>query len=121
MFDCANRELPPLLLPPASKLPLLHLPLTPTCLLHLLLLTILSFPLHCLQLKDDSFDVLFVSPLQRARQTADIVAAGRGELPSRTLPALREIDLYSFQVRVTAVTVCCWEGGGTGPLGCYSQ
>lgn len=51
----------------------------------------------CLQLKDDNFDVLFVSPLQRAKQTADIVAAGR-DLPANMLPALREIDLYSFQV-----------------------
>jgi broad specificity phosphatase PhoE len=56
-----------------------------------------------LQLKDDSFDVLFVSPLRRAQQTADIVAAGR-DLPATMLPALREIDLYSFQVCVC----CCW-------------
>jgi broad specificity phosphatase PhoE len=53
-----------------------------------------------LQLKDDSFDVLFVSPLQRAKQTADIVAAGR-DLPTTMLPGLREIDLYSFQVCTT--------------------
>jgi probable phosphoglycerate mutase len=50
-----------------------------------------------LQLKDDNFDVLFVSPLTRAKQTADIVAAGR-DLPTTMLPSLREIDLYSFQV-----------------------
>lgn len=50
-----------------------------------------------MQLKDDNFDVLFVSPLRRAQQTADIVAASR-DLPATMLPALREIDLYSFQV-----------------------
>ena len=48
------------------------------------------------QVKDETFDALFVSPLTRARQTADIVARDTG-LATRTLPALREVDLYSFQ------------------------
>ncbi|GBF99445.1 2-carboxy-D-arabinitol-1-phosphatase-like [Raphidocelis subcapitata] len=47
-------------------------------------------------LEGESFSSLFVSPLARARQTADIVARGQG-LEPRVLPALREIDLYSFQ------------------------
>uniref|UniRef100_A0A383V7R8 Uncharacterized protein n=1 Tax=Tetradesmus obliquus TaxID=3088 RepID=A0A383V7R8_TETOB len=50
-------------------------------------------------LADDvqKFDTLYVSPLTRATQTADIITAGMG-LRSVTLPSLREIDLYSFQV-----------------------
>jgi broad specificity phosphatase PhoE len=52
-----------------------------------------------LQLKDDvqKFDTLYVSPLTRATQTADIITSGM-DLRSVTLPSLREIDLYSFQV-----------------------
>lgn len=50
------------------------------------------------QIKDESFDTLFVSPLTRARETADIIAAAAGLTP-HVLPALREIDLYSFQVQ----------------------
>lgn len=56
--------------------------------------------LHCcplLQLSGDVFDVLYVSPLQRARETAAAITAGREELRTITLPALREVDLYSFQ------------------------
>lgn len=49
-----------------------------------------------MQLKDDYFDALFVSPLERARQTAEIITKGR-ELQPALLPSLREIDLYSFQ------------------------
>jgi hypothetical protein len=52
---------------------------------------------HPHQIKDETFDSLFVSPLTRARQTADIVARGTG-LEAKVLPSLREIDLYSFQV-----------------------
>lgn len=54
--------------------------------------------IQTLQLKDEKFDALFVSPLKRARQTAEIVTEGLGLKP-RVLPSLREIDLYSFQVR----------------------
>jgi broad specificity phosphatase PhoE len=54
--------------------------------------------LYCLQLKDDVFDKLFISPLTRATQTAEIIAGDR-DLDTTMLPALREIDLYSFQVR----------------------
>lgn len=49
------------------------------------------------------FDRLYVSPLKRARETADIILEGMGngvkELRERLtiLPSLREIDLYSFQ------------------------
>jgi hypothetical protein len=43
------------------------------------------------------FDTLYVSPLTRATQTADIITTGMG-LRSVMLPSLREIDLYSFQV-----------------------
>ncbi|KAI8464921.1 MAG: phosphoglycerate mutase-like protein [Monoraphidium minutum] len=47
-------------------------------------------------LRDESFDALFVSPLRRAQQTAEIVTEGLGLSP-RVLPSLREVDLYSFQ------------------------
>jgi broad specificity phosphatase PhoE len=55
------------------------------------------------QLKDDvqKFDTLYVSPLTRATQTADIITDGMG-LRAVMLPSLREIDLYSFQVRLAA-------------------
>jgi broad specificity phosphatase PhoE len=56
-----------------------------------------SPPIRLPQIKEESFDSLFVSPLTRARQTADVVARDTGLTP-RVLPALREIDLYSFQV-----------------------
>jgi probable phosphoglycerate mutase len=42
------------------------------------------------------FDALFVSPLRRATETADIIARGM-ELQPTYLPQLREVDLYSFQ------------------------
>jgi broad specificity phosphatase PhoE len=63
-----------------------------------LVLLCLLLLLH-LQLKEDvqKFDTLYVSPLTRATQTADIITTGMG-LRSVTLPSLREIDLYSFQV-----------------------
>ena len=57
------------------------------------------------QLADWDFQCMFFSPLQRAAQTADIVWGTRAE-PTFTLPCLREIDLYSFQV-----------GGGGGRRG----
>lgn len=50
-----------------------------------------------LQLSGDIFEALFVSPLTRATETADIITQDR-QLTTTTLPALREIDLYSFQV-----------------------
>lgn len=51
-----------------------------------------------LQLKDDTFGALYVSPLARARQTAEVIMGGQGvQLEPRVLPALREVDLYSFQ------------------------
>jgi broad specificity phosphatase PhoE len=42
------------------------------------------------------FDTAFVSPLRRARQTAEMVWQGRSGEPA-VLPALREVDLYSLQ------------------------
>ena len=42
------------------------------------------------------FDAAFVSPLRRARQTAELVWQGRRGEPA-VLPALREVDLYSLQ------------------------
>ena len=51
------------------------------------------------QLKDDRFDMLFHSPLTRADQTAQIIWGSR-EGAVTVLPSLREVDLYSFQVRV---------------------
>lgn len=47
-------------------------------------------------LEDWCFDTMYVSPLTRALQTANIVWGGRSG-SVHTLPALREIDLYSFQ------------------------
>ena len=41
--------------------------------------------------------MLIHSPLQRAKETAEIVWNAR-EGPVKVLPSLREIDLYSFQV-----------------------
>ena len=49
------------------------------------------------QLADRDFECLFVSPLKRTVQTADVVWGGR-KAPVMQLPSLREIDLYSFQV-----------------------
>lgn len=57
------------------------------------------------QLKDDNFDVLFHSPLQRADQTAQIIWGSR-KGPVAILPSLREIDLYSFQVGL--LQCCCF-------------
>jgi broad specificity phosphatase PhoE len=47
-------------------------------------------------LEDWCFETMYVSPLTRALQTANIVWGGRSG-SVHTLPALREIDLYSFQ------------------------
>lgn len=47
-------------------------------------------------LSDTEFDLMFASPLKRARETADIIVAGRS-IPRHDLIVLREIDLYSFQ------------------------
>lgn len=51
----------------------------------------------CVQLKDQRFDHLYVSPLARARETADIIWEGRAPVKRHEPPVLREIDLYSFQ------------------------
>jgi broad specificity phosphatase PhoE len=48
------------------------------------------------QLRDDRFHKLYHSPLRRAVETADIVWNGNGGT-REIIPALREIDLYSFQ------------------------
>ena len=48
-------------------------------------------------LKDMDFDLMFASPLRRARETAEIIIRGRTSLPRHDLLVLREIDLYSFQ------------------------
>lgn len=51
----------------------------------------------CLQLLEDTFDVLVHSPLARASETAEIIWGDRqGKV--NVLPSLREVDLYSFQV-----------------------
>eukprot|EP00891_Asterochloris_glomerata_P007803 jgi/Astpho2/7803/Aster-06094 len=47
-------------------------------------------------LEKEKFDMLIHSPLQRAKETAEIVWNAR-EGPVKVLPSLREIDLYSFQ------------------------
>lgn len=47
-------------------------------------------------LEDWCFETMYVSPLTRALETANIVWGGRSG-SVHTLPALREIDLYSFQ------------------------
>lgn len=52
-----------------------------------------------LQLEAQHFDASYHSPLQRAQRTADIVWGGR-QGPRFEDPVLREIDLYSFQVRL---------------------
>lgn len=59
-------------------------------------LTLALIFLSVLQLHSWQFDSLFVSPLQRATQTADMIWGDRPG-PMTTLPSLREIDLYSFQ------------------------
>ena len=57
--------------------------------------------------------MLIHSPLERAKETAEIVWNAR-EGPVKVLPSLREIDLYSFQVPVKAYSVVamillpCW-------------
>ena len=49
-------------------------------------------------LKGKRFDSVFVSPLQRAVQTAEIIlSASEPTYVRQMLPSLREIDLYSFQ------------------------
>ena len=48
------------------------------------------------QLENDDFDKMFRSPLARAWRTGEIVWGDR-DLPTEELPALREVDLYSFQ------------------------
>ncbi len=48
-------------------------------------------------LKDEHFDVMYYSPLERARHTAEIVWGSRNG-PTVALPSLREVDLYTFQV-----------------------
>ena len=57
-------------------------------------------PLSPLQLASQHFDQLFVSPLTRCRQTADIIWAPRPASGGAVtvVPQLREVDLYSFQV-----------------------
>ena len=51
----------------------------------------------CLQLRPERFDMLFQSPLRRSSHTASIIWGDRsGDVT--TLPSLREIDLYNFQV-----------------------
>lgn len=60
----------------------------------------LSMFLWChMQLSGSTFDHMFVSTLARASETADIVTAGMHGPPRTDMPVLREIDLYSFQVR----------------------
>ena len=49
-----------------------------------------------MQLKAERFDKLFYSPLSRASETAEIVWSDRTG-PKVCMPALREVDLYSFQ------------------------
>lgn len=49
-----------------------------------------------MQLSNERFDKLITSPLARATETADIIWQEMGG-PRSVLPALREIDLYSFQ------------------------
>jgi 2-carboxy-D-arabinitol-1-phosphatase len=50
-------------------------------------------------LLSDSFDACFTSPLARSRRTAEIIWEGRSD-ELITDSDLREIDLYSFQVRI---------------------
>eukprot|EP00803_Ostreobium_quekettii_P008845 evm.model.scf_195.10 EVM.evm.TU.scf_195.10 scf_195:60836-66886(-) len=47
-------------------------------------------------LAQEEFDVMFHSPLERAKRTAEIVWNGRSAA-AHEMPCLREIDLYSFQ------------------------
>ena len=49
-----------------------------------------------LQLASERFDLLFQSPLRRSSDTAKIIWAQR-KGAVKTLPSLREVDLYSFQ------------------------
>ncbi len=46
---------------------------------------------------------MVASPLSRARETAEIVMQGRDGVAVEHLKVLREIDLYSFQVRLGCV------------------
>lgn len=55
-------------------------------------------PLSLLQLGSRAFDGLIHSPLGRATETAQIVWGSRGGPPATVPPALREIDLYAWQV-----------------------
>ena len=49
------------------------------------------------QLRPERFDKLFQSPLRRSSDTAAIIWGDRdGQVT--TLPSLREVDLYNFQV-----------------------
>ena len=50
------------------------------------------------QLRGIDFDALMHSPLSRAAETAQIVWGSR-DGPVTVEPVLREIDLYTFQVR----------------------
>lgn len=50
------------------------------------------------QLDGNEFGQLFHSPLSRAARTAEIIWGSRSG-PVSVLPSLREVDLYSFQVR----------------------
>jgi broad specificity phosphatase PhoE len=52
-----------------------------------------------LQLAKQEFDCLFYSPLSRAADTAEAVWNGRAG-PQYADPVLREIDLYTFQVKI---------------------
>ena len=50
-----------------------------------------------MQLRSERFDKLFQSPLRRSFDTATIIWGNRNGKVT-TLPSLREIDLYNFQV-----------------------
>ena len=60
----------------------------------------MNLPLSVLQLRSSAFDGLIHSPLGRATETAQIVWGSRGGSPPTVPPALREIDLYAWQVPV---------------------
>ena len=62
-------------------------------------LTMLSSAL--VQLRSERFDKLFQSPLRRSFDTATIIWGNRNGKVT-TLPSLREIDLYNFQVSKAA-------------------
>ena len=61
--------------------------------------------LALLQLRSSKFDALIHSPLARAAETAKIVWGPR-EGPVTVVPSLREIDLYTFEVRRSGL--CKW-------------